>query len=265
MKIKITASLFALTTFTLFAQPSLPTTNAFIVPIANPYSGSWIYYTTNAASGLDFLNGASIPFVMTVSNNIADLMLASGANSTNYTLSTSNLLYLAAQNYANGIGENATNYTLSTSNLLSLAAQSFANGIGANATNYTLSASNFLSLAAQSFANGIGANATNYTLSTSNLLILAAQSFANGIGANATNYTLSTSNLLSLAAQNFANDIGANATNYTLSVSNSLAALATGANTWGTTNNKPSGAAPATVYYYFTNGAPMFGIISTNY
>ncbi len=238
MKIKITASIFALTAFASLAQPTLPTTNSFIVPIANPYSGSWIYYTTNADSGLGFLNGASIPFVMAASNNITSFALANGANGTNYTLSTSNLLYLAAQ--------------------------SFANGIGANGTNYTLSTSNFLNLAAQSFANGIGANGTNYTLSTSNFLNLAAQSFANGIGANGTNYTLSTSNLLNLAAQNYANGIGANVTNYTASVSNSLAALATGVNTWGTTTNKTSGAAPATVYYYFTNGYPMFGIISTN-
>ena len=186
MKIKITASIFALTAFASLAQPTLPTTNSFIVPIANPYSGSWIYYTTNADSGLGFLNGASIPFVMAASNNITSFALANGANGTNYTLSTSNLLYLAAQ--------------------------SFANGIGANGTNYTLSTSNFLNLAAQSFANGIGANVTNYTAS----------------------------------------------------VSNSLAALATGVNTWGTTTNKTSGAAPATVYYYFTNGYPMFGIISTN-
>ena len=35
--------------------------------------------------------------------------------------------------------------------------------------------------------------------------------------------------------------------------------------TWGTATAKPAGAgAPAGVYYYFTNGYPMFGIISTN-
>ncbi len=213
MKTKIIASIFALTAFASLAQPTLPTTNSFIVPIANPYSGSWIYYTTNADSGLGFLNGASISFVMTASNNIASFALANSANGTNYILSTSNFLYLAAQDYANGIG--------------------------ANGTNFTLSASNFLYLAAQSFANGIGANDTNYTLSTSNLLYLAAQNYANGIGANVTNYTAS--------------------------VSNSLATLTTDVNTWGTTTNKTSGAAPATVYYYFTNGYPMFGIISTNY
>ncbi len=238
MKTKIIASIFALTAFASLAQPTLPTTNSFIVPIANPYSGSWIYYTTNADSGLGFLNGASIPFVMAASNNIASFALANSANATNYILSTSNLLYLAAQDYANGIGANATNYTLTTSNLLYLAAQNYANGIGANDTNYTLSASNFLFLAAQSFANGIGANATNYTLSTSNLLYLAAQNYANGIGGNATNFTMS--------------------------VSNSLSAATAGVSTWGTTTNKTTGAAPATIYYYFTNGYPMFGIISTN-
>jgi hypothetical protein len=47
-------------------------------------------------------------------------------------------------------------------------------------------------------------------------------------------------------------------------VSNSLATAASGVTTWGTTTNKTGAAAPATVYYYFTNGYPMFGIISTN-
>ena len=173
MKIKITASIFALTAFTLLAQPSLPTTNSYIVPIANPYSGSWIYYTTDSISGLGYLNGASIPYVMTVSNNVV--------------------------NYVN----------TATSGLAT--------------TNFVLM---------------IGLNDTNNTTSVSNLVYLAAQSYANGIGANATNYTTS--------------------------VSNSLATAAAAATTWGTTTNKTGSAAPATVYYYFTNGYPMFGIISTN-
>jgi hypothetical protein len=225
MKIKITAVLFALTAFTVFAQPTLPTTNSYIVPIANPYSGSWIYYTTDSVSGLGFLNGASIPYVMTVSNNVVTYFntLTNGLASTNYVLM---------------IGLNDTNNTTSVSNLVYLAGQSYANGIGANATNNTASVSNLVYLAAQSYANGIGANATNNTASVSNLVYLAAQSYANGIGANATNNTAS--------------------------VSNSLATLATGVTTWGTTTNKPASAAPAKVYYYFTNGYPMFGIISTN-
>ena len=54
----------------LFAQPALPTTNQTFVPMANPYSGSWIYYSTDSVSGLGYLNGASIPYVMTVSNHV---------------------------------------------------------------------------------------------------------------------------------------------------------------------------------------------------
>ncbi len=61
----------ALAAFRLLAQPALPATNQTFAPIANPYSGSWIFYTTNAVSGLGFLNGASIPYVMTASNNVA--------------------------------------------------------------------------------------------------------------------------------------------------------------------------------------------------
>ena len=251
MKIKIAASMFALTAFTLLAQPSLPTTNSYIVPIANPYSGSWIYYTTDSISGLGYLNGASIPYVMTVSNNVVNYV-----NTTTSSFATTNFVLM--------IGLNDTNNTTSVSNLVYLAAQSYANGIGANATNNTASVSNQVYQAAQSYANGIGANATNYTISVSNLVYQAAQSYANGIGANATNYTTSVSNLVYLAAQSYANSIGANATNYTTAVSNSLATATAGVSTWGTTTNKTGSAAPATVYYYYTNGYPMFGIISTN-
>jgi len=38
--------------------------------MANPYSGSWIYYTTDSVSGLGYLNGTSIPYVTTVSNGV---------------------------------------------------------------------------------------------------------------------------------------------------------------------------------------------------
>ena len=67
-----------------------------------------------------------------------------------------------------------------------------------------------------------------------------------------------------LATINYALTIGANATNSIISVSNSLATAAANVTTWGTTTNKTGSAAPATVYYYYTNGYPMFGIISTN-
>jgi hypothetical protein len=251
MKIKIAASMFALTAFTLLAQPSLPTTNSYIVPIANPYSGSWIYYTTDSISGLGYLNGASIPYVMTVSNNVVNYVNAATSG-------------LATTNFVLMIGLNDTNNTTSVSNLVYLAAQSYANGIGLNATNNTTAVSNLVYVAAQSYANGIGLNATNNTTSVSNLVYLAAQNYANGIGANATNYTTAVSNLVYLAAQSYANSIGANATNYTTAVSNSLATATAGVSTWGTTTNKTGSAAPATVYYYYTNGYPMFGIISTN-
>jgi len=182
MKIKITASIFALAAFTSLAQPSLPTTNSYIVPIANPYSGSWIYYTTDSISGLGYLNGASITSLMTVSNDVVS--------------------------YVN------------------------------TATNGFVTAA---------VTNGLAT--TDYVLM---------------IGLNDTNNTTSVSNLVYLAAQSYADTIGANATNFTTSVSNSLATAAAAATTWGTTTNKTGSAAPATVYYYFTNGYPMFGIISTN-
>src|SRR5471030_48656 len=169
MKIKIMASIFALTAFTLLAQPSLPTTNSYIVPIANPYSASWIYYTTDSISGLGYLNGASIPYVMTVSNNVVNYV----NTATNGFVTAGITNGLATKDYVLMIGLNDTNNTTSVSNLVYLAAQSYANGIGANATNNTTSVSNLVYLAAQSYANGIGANATNYTMSVSNSLATA--------------------------------------------------------------------------------------------
>ena len=218
MKLKIIASIFALTAFASLAQPTLPTTNSFIVPIANPYSGSWIYYTTNAASGLSFLNGASL-------TDLTNYIGSAGSNGTNYA----NQVGLNTTNYANttalAVGDNATNLTLQ---------------IGANDTNY---------------ANQVGLNTTNYA----NAIGLGATNLALQIGANGTNFALT---------------IGGNATNY---VNTAALAAGPGGNTdaqsltnvqnitWGTTTNKPTGTLPvATVYYYFTNGYPMFGIISTN-
>lgn len=192
MKIKITAAIFALTTITLLAQPSLPTTNSFIVPIANPYSGSWIYYTTNAASGLNFLNGASIPDLLAASNSLATF----AAGSTN--------------------GLASTNYVIAATN--GLATTTFVLTVGQNLTNYVNAATNGFVTAA--ITNGLAS--TNYVNTTA----LSAGPGGNADGQLVTNL------------QNV---------------------------TWGTATGKPAGTLPpATVYYYFTNGAPMFGIISTN-
>jgi hypothetical protein len=133
--------ILTLAAFRLFAQPALPTTNHAFAPIANPYSGSWIYYTTDSVSGLGFLNGASISYVMTASNNIVTYV-----NSVTSGLATTNL--------ALTIGANETNYVIGASNVLAAKIVSATNGLattnlalalGLNGTNFTLAASNSLS------------------------------------------------------------------------------------------------------------------------
>ena len=77
-------------------------------------------------------------------------------------------------------------------------------------------------------------------------------------GLATTNFVLSQGYVTSVVTNGLAS------ISYVNAATNALATMASGVITWGTTNNKPSSPAPATVYYYFTNGQPMFGIISTN-
>lgn len=212
MKIKITASIFALTTFTVFAQQSLPTTNSYIVPIANPYSGSWIYYTTNPASGLGFLNGASASDLLTASNSLASLAtgVTNGLASTNYVNAATS--GLASTTFVLNMGQNLTNYVNAATN--GFVTAGITNGLAT--TSFVLS---------QGYVTG---------------------SVTNGLAT--TNYV----NATALSAGPGGNTDGQLVTN--------LQNV-----TWGTTTNKPAGILPpAKVYYYFNNGAPMFGIISTN-
>jgi len=105
----------------LVAQPTLPTTNRTFAPIANTYSGSWIYYTTDSISGLGYLNGASIPYVMTASNNVVSYI----NTATNYVLTNDLAQLNGASNVLAGKVIAATN---------GLASISYVN----TATNYVL-------------------------------------------------------------------------------------------------------------------------------
>ena len=331
---KITASIFVLTTFTLLAQPALPTTNPFIVPIANPYSASWIYYTTNADSGLGFLNGASIPFVMAVSNNIVTSISTAtnglvGASITN-GLATTN--FVLSQGYVTSAVTNglaSTSYVNTATN--GLASTSYVNaatnGLVTSAVTNGLASTNFVMAATNNFGNAVAVNLTNAAnqfsgtfigngngltnltgIPSTNGLVTAAvtnglasisyvNAATNGLvgpsitnGLATTNFVLSQGYVTSAVTNGLASISYVNtATNgfVTSSVTNGLAttnyvnttALSAGPGgntdaqlitnlqnvTWGTATAKPAGAgAPATVYYYFTNGYPMFGIISTN-
>ncbi|HUA38640.1 MAG TPA: hypothetical protein VMA35_09640 [Candidatus Sulfopaludibacter sp.] len=201
------------------------------MPIANPYSGSWIYYTTNADSGLSFLNGASIPFVMAVSNNI----VTSISTATNGLVGASITNGLATISYVNA----ATNGLVTSAVTNGLASISYVN----TATN---------GLVGPSITNGLAT--TNFVLSQGYVT----SAVTNGL-ASISYVNTATNGLVTSAVTN-----GLASISYVNAATNALATMASGVITWGTTNNKPSGAAPATVYYYFTNGQPMFGIISTN-
>jgi hypothetical protein len=200
--------ILTLAAFRLFAQPALPTTNHAFAPIANPYSGSWIYYTTDSVSGLGFLNGASISYVMTASNNIVTYV-----NSVTNGLATTNL--------ALTIGANETNYVIGASNVLAakivtatngLATTNYALALGLNGTNFTLAASNSLSgqLSGKSGTN------INYTQITNAPVIPSTNGF---VTATVTN---------GLATTNYALALGLNGTNFTLAASNSLSGQLSG-------------------------------------
>lgn len=116
----------------LFAQPALPTTNQTVAPIANPYSASWIYYTTNPATGLGYLNGASIPYVMAVSNNVVAYVNAATngfvtAGITNGLATTS---FVLSQGYVTGSVTNGlanTNFVTSQGYVTSAITNGLAN------------------------------------------------------------------------------------------------------------------------------------------
>jgi hypothetical protein len=156
----------------LFAQPALPATNRTFAPIANPYSASWIYYTTDSISGLGYLNGASIPYVMTASNSAVNYInaatngfvtagITNGLATTNYVRTATNGFVTAA--ITNGLA--TTNFVLSqnyvtatvTNGLASISYVDFGtNFAGTNGQAQLNSASNSLAAQIVAATNGLG-------------------------------------------------------------------------------------------------------------
>jgi hypothetical protein len=230
--------IFTLAAFRLFAQPTLPTTNQTFAPIANPYSGSWIYYTTDSVSGLGYLNGASIPYVMTASNNVVTYVntatnglvtagITNGLATTNYVRTATNGLVTAA--ITNGLA--TTNFVLLQNYVTAtvtngLASISYING----ATNGFVTASITNGLATTNYVNGItnGLASINYVNTATNGLVT--MTVTNGLAT--TNFVTSqgfvtaavTNGLASISYVNFGtNFVGTNDLAQLNSASNSLA------------------------------------------
>ena len=214
--------------FRLFAQPTLPTTNRTFAPIANAYSGSWIYYTTDSVSGLGYLNGASIPYVMTASNNVVSYVnmatnglvtaaVTNGLATTNFVLSQGfvtgsitnslvSIIYfnaatngfvtaavtngLATTNYVLALGLNETNFTLATSNSLSV---TFSNQLTAK-SGTNINYSQITNAPVIPSTNGFVTAAVTNGLATTNYVL--------ALGLNETNFTVATSNSLSVTFSN---------------------------------------------------------------
>jgi CRISPR/Cas system CMR subunit Cmr6 (Cas7 group RAMP superfamily) len=237
----------------LFAQPALPTTNPYVSPIANPYSGSWIYYTTDSVSGLGYLNGASIPYVMTASNNVVSYV----NTATNGLVTAAVTNGLATTNYVLALGLNETNFTLVTSNSLSVTfSNQFTAKSGTNinysqitnapvipSTNGFVTAAVTNGLATTNFVLGQGFVTGSITNSLVSIIYLNAAT--NGfVGANVTN---------GLATTNYVLALGLNETNFTLATSNSLSV---------TYSNQLAGKSGTNINYSQITNAPV--IPSTN-
>jgi hypothetical protein len=176
--------ILTLTAGRLLAQPALPTTNQLFAPIANPYSGSWIFYSTNAASGLGFLNGASIPYVMTASNNIVAsiTITTNGLATTNYVNAATNGFVtagitngLATTNFvlAQGYVTSVTTNSLATTNYVNAATNGFVTAAVTNglATTNFVTAQGYVKVKtvwAGSSGNATLANNTTYYLQPNN-------------------------------------------------------------------------------------------------
>ncbi len=212
----------------LLAQPALPTTNQTFAPIANPYSGSWIFYTTNPASGLGFLNGASIPYVMTASNSIVTYVntATNGLATTNFVLSqnyvtatvTNGLATLAYVNSStNGFVTAAITNGLATTNYVRTATNGFVTAAitnGLATTNFILS-QNYVTA---TVTNGLATLA--YVNSSTNGFVTAA--ITNGLAT--TNFVLSQNYVTAAVTNGLASVSYVNtATNYVLT--NALAQL----------------------------------------
>jgi len=239
--------------FRLFAQPTLPTTNRTFAPIANAYSGSWIYYTTDSVSGLGYLNGASIPYVMTASNNVVSYV----NTATNGLVTAAVTNGLATTNYVLALGLNETNFTLVTSNSLSVTfSNQFTAKSGTNinysqitnapvipSTNGFVTAAVTNGLATTNFVLGQGFVTGSITNSLVSIIYLNAAT--NGfVGANVTN---------GLATTNYVLALGLNETNFTLATSNSLSV---------TYSNQLAGKSGTNINYSQITNAPV--IPSTN-
>jgi CRISPR/Cas system CMR subunit Cmr6 (Cas7 group RAMP superfamily) len=237
----------------LFAQPALPTTNPYVSPIANPYSGSWIYYTTDSVSGLGYLNGASIPYVMTASNNVVSYV----NTATNGLVTAAVTNGLATTNYVLALGLNETNFTLVTSNSLSVTfSNQFTAKSGTNinysqitnapvipSTNGFVTAAVTNGLATTNFVLGQGFVTGSITNSLVSIIYFNAAT--NGfVGANVTN---------GLATTNYVLALGLNETNFTLATSNSLSV---------TYSNQLAGKSGTNINYSQITNAPV--IPSTN-
>jgi len=245
--------ILALAACRLFAQPALPTTNPYVSPIANPYSGSWIYYTTDSVSGLGYLNGASIPYVMTASNNVVSYV----NTATNGLVTAAVTNGLATTNYVLALGLNETNFTLVTSNSLSVTfSNQFTAKSGTNinysqitnapvipSTNGFVTAAVTNGLATTNFVLGQGFVTGSITNSLVSIIYLNAAT--NGfVGANVTN---------GLATTNYVLALGLNETNFTLATSNSLSV---------TYSNQLAGKSGTNINYSQITNAPV--IPSTN-
>jgi hypothetical protein len=208
-----------LVAFRLFAQPTLPTTNGMFAPVANPYSGSWIYYTTDSVSGLGYLNGASIPYVMAASNNVVNYVntatnglvtagITNGLATTNYVRTATNGFVTAA--VTNGLA--TTNFVL------------FQNYVTATVTN---------GLASVNYVN----TATNYVLTNDLAQLNAASNVLAGKIIAATNGLVTASITNGLATTNYVNGItnGLASVNYVNTATNGLV-TATVTNGLATTN-----------------------------
>lgn len=93
-----------------FGQPVFPALPPNVAPIANPYSASWVYYSTDSISGLSFLGGITTNSSFQQITNVAFGAAQSATNG--FKIATTNIFASLINTATNGFIDGATAGTI---------------------------------------------------------------------------------------------------------------------------------------------------------